>query len=178
LTLKLNSLNASGEEPRETLAHSATYQRVAKVAVREVSFASPEYLDVEAQEDVDLTGGYVGDSRRLLWLGSSKARLRKGECLRIVTFSGNLSAGSLPRAPDCQGPLVALQMNGAPTRKGLYKGEAGEGDRVVIFDRRGRTLLDMDFWWLPVRNGTTSDSARAEAGTKHWNSKDDVPAKP
>ena len=34
-----------------------------------------------------------------------------------------------------------------PRFRGVFKADPGEGDRIVIMDRKKRILLDVDYWW-------------------------------
>ena len=133
------------------VARWATYHRTReRVSVHRVDFGKPEYLEIHANEDVDLSGGYIGDSSEMLWLGESEVALKHGQCVRIFTYVDGKSIEELPKGDGCVQPVVAVQADGSPTRDGMYKRHPGEGDRIIIFDRDRQPVLDMDFWWLPL----------------------------
>lgn len=110
----------------------------------------PEFIEVEARERLQLTGGFIGDSKKLLSLGNTRFVLEPKQCVRLYTFA---PTKKLEPGNGCLKPVVASRTNGEAPEKGMFKGDPGEGDRIVIFDRYRKPVLDMDFWVVPANPG-------------------------
>ena len=98
-----------------------------------------EWVEMRAATSfVDLAGGYIGDTNELREIPATAGVLGVGECIRIITF------GWAPvREEDHCGRAVRVRGAGAD---GFLKADIGEGDRIVVFDRSGSLVLDMDYW--------------------------------
>lgn len=116
---------------------------VTRIAFDDHDGTRSEYLEVEAQEWVDLGGGYVGDSDEVVQLAAAEIKLAPKECLRIHTYvhQGDRPEGGCARAID------ARRLDGREPVPFL-KYHAGKGDRLIILQRDGKPVLDLDYWSL------------------------------
>lgn len=137
------------EERAKVAMEWATYYRVSDMDVvgakldNDNSDKCPddaEWIEVRAREGaIDLAGGYVGDSSEMRRLPSDGAFVPQGECLRIVT------CGHVEEPGQCVSVVHVKTFDGTTSEAFLRK-DVGEGDRIVVFDRRRRLVLDVDYW--------------------------------
>ena len=139
----------------------ATYYRVSEVEVVDAKLdddpdseecksdpKNAEWLELMAPTfPVQLAGGYIGDSNELWQISEEAPVLKVGECIRIVTY-GN--AQTMPE-DECK-TVEATPLKKDEKPGGFLKKDCGEGDRIVVFDRKKRSVLDMDYWNVAEAN--------------------------
>ena len=152
ITLQDIRTSKSGSGPREM--KWATYYRVSEVEVVGAKLDQDENIEGEKEpknaewveirattSHVDLAGGFIGDASELRRIPEDTPVLRVGECIRIATF------GEAPVKDEyiCSA-AVSVETFSGDKPGGFLKKDAGEGDRIVVFDRNRRPVLDMDYW--------------------------------
>lgn len=152
----------------------ATYKRVSKVKISRVKLDDDkkaykkcphpkysEWVEIRAKtEPLYLAGGYIGDSSEMLLIPEDTPVLPAGECIRIVTFGQTSPSNN----DTCKVAVSVTTFDGdgkAPS-KGLFKKDAGEGDRIVLFDGDRRPILDMDYWILEEAHKPTNNCEDAK----------------
>ena len=111
-----------------------------------------EYLELRALTSVNLTKGYIGDQKRLLYLGDREILVEPEQVIRIYTHLGeNLNKETVRSEvwETLKRDVVFAESLTEKREKGIYKADPGEGDRIVIASHDGQILLDMDYWWKP-----------------------------
>ena len=169
----------------------ATYNRVSEVEVVGAKLdedekaekcqkdpANAEWVEIRATTfPVDLAGGYIGDSSELRQIPENTPVLEVGKCIRIVTF------GEAPIKKGDEGDICidAVSVKPFPGEKpgGFLKKDPGEADRIVVFDRYRRPVLDMDYWIIPQECSSAQQLKRAfckiRSGARHFAGKRDIP---
>ena len=138
----------------------ATYYRVSEVKVvgtkldekaKGTKKDSSEWVEIMATTfPGGLAGGYVGAASELRLIPENTPVLGVGECIRIATFGeASVKDGDICKAAVSVTSIQGndAEENGSNTGAFLKK-DAGEGDRIVVFDRFGRPILDVDYWIL------------------------------
>lgn len=141
----------------------AAYYRVAdRVRILEAYFddsgTQVEYIELIATAPVNLSGSFIGDKKRVLFLGNEDIHLDTEEIIRIYTFDGrNLAPEKSPvtaRQKYGRKVVYAKPLGNCKLKKGIFKADPGEGDRIVMINRDKKVILDLDYWWVqpPINN--------------------------
>ena len=138
----------------------AAYYRVSgALAIDLASFdeerTGEEYVELSAHRPVNLGGGFIGDADELLYLGDKGIPLAPGERLRVYTFLARVERSQQAYLDSVRthlglGAVLALRISGNDAG-GIFKYEAGEGDRIVLIGRDKEILLDVEYWWAAPR---------------------------
>jgi len=125
-----------------------------------------ECLVLRALEPVDLTGGFVGDSHRLLKLGDRDLGLAAGEVLEVYTYApdSTLCHASTDPANGLR-CVVASTLDGGRLNDGILKSELGAEERLVLIGAANHLLLDMDYW--PMTGRAPHAHKHKHNGSKH-----------
>jgi hypothetical protein len=144
-------------KPSQQEKWAAFYRVSDRVKVLEASFDDKvtgfEYLDITAITPINLGGSYIGDGNDMMFINERDIRLQAEETLRIYTYAAK--AGDTPmikeKSPEaCKHKSVtAKPLKKKNEKKGIFKTDVGEGDRIVLIDREKRVILDLDYWWVP-----------------------------
>jgi len=123
-----------------------------------------EFVEIEALSHIDLSQGYIGDIKNILYLGSKDLYLHPEDKLRIYTYKQDPNI--INENEVVAKSLKSIKKDGKLDyrTKGMFKGDAGEGDRIVIINSNKEILLDLDYWHVLLdkanqRNINTEESA-------------------
>jgi hypothetical protein len=153
------SVPATATQKADTQTWLAVYRaRSTKVRVVQAQFKDTpegEFVEIEASTPTDLSAAFIGDGSKLLRLEDDPGHLylKAGERLRIYTFRPEPPApfvgGRKQTLAWCE-PNPDFKDCVTATRRlndGIFKGDVGEGDRVVLISRDAELLIDFDYWW-------------------------------
>ena len=157
IELTLQDIRGPATESAPRDQQWATYYRVSEVKVvgakldddekaekKKKDPSNAEWVEIMATTfPVVLAGGYIGDSSELRRIPDNTPVLGVGECIRIVTFGESRDKKNI-----CKATVNVTSVQGNDDTGAFLKKDAGEGDRIVVFDRFGRPILDVDYWIL------------------------------
>lgn len=106
-----------------------------------------EFIEIEAESAINLSGGFVGDGDEIHHLDKNEKllRLKAGERIRIYTWVKEEDKEAMLAAVNKRIKATAAKcQNGTYPIRGIYQSTIG--DRIVLVDAGRNIILDMDYW--------------------------------